>query len=336
MPHTSPDRIAFTACPEHAGARLDRVLAAEIADISRTRLQELIKQGSVTLAGAAVTDPGRRVKEGDAITVSLPPPVPASPAPEHIALNIVYEDAHLIVIDKPAGLVVHPAPGNREGTLVNALIAHCGASLSGIGGVMRPGIVHRLDKNTSGLMVAAKTDAAHRGLAAQFADHGREGPLERAYVALVWGAPPQPAGTVATRIGRHPTHRQKMAVLKAGGRHAVTHYRTLRRIPPDAPRLSAVQCVLETGRTHQIRVHLAHLGCPVICDDVYGAGYRSKNCVLPASVRDAIIALNRQALHAATLGFQHPVTGKSLKFTSELPGDMARIVERSEARVKKS
>jgi 23S rRNA pseudouridine1911/1915/1917 synthase len=328
--------ITLTIQPEHSGLRLDRVLAGELAGISRTRLQELIKHGQVTLGGGTITDPGRRVKPGEEITVDVPPPVAAEPAPEHIALKVVFEDRHLIVIDKPAGLVVHPAPGNRDGTLVNALIAHCGASLSGIGGVMRPGIVHRLDKNTSGLLVVAKTDAAHQGLAAQFADHGQEGPLERAYIALVWGTPPQPAGTVSTQIGRHPTNRQKMAVLRTGGRHAVTHYRALDTSGTGPQQLGMVKCTLETGRTHQIRVHLAYLGCPVIGDPVYSTGFRSKNCVLPEELGSAIIALNRQALHAATLGFEHPVTGKSLRFSSDLPGDMARIVEISKMRLRKS
>ncbi|MGH6802389.1 MAG: RluA family pseudouridine synthase, partial [Methyloceanibacter sp.] len=241
--------------------------------------------------------------------------------------NVVYEDDTLIVIDKPAGFVVHPGAGHAAGTLVNALIAHCGMSLSGIGGVARPGIVHRLDKDTSGLMVVAKTDQAHRALAAQFADHGRTGELERGYLALVWGAPSRPYGTIDAAIGRHPTSRTKMAVLPAKGREAVTHWRVVETFGrKDAPIASLIECTLETGRTHQVRVHLAHIGHPLIGDPLYGQGFKSKLRKLPEPLRGKL-ALDRQALHAARLAFAHPVTGTLLKFNSPLPADLAEIVE---------
>jgi 23S rRNA pseudouridine1911/1915/1917 synthase len=252
-----------------AGARLDRALATTIADLSRTRLKALILAGEVTVGGRTVRDPGHRVNAGDAVTVALPPPEPAAPAPENIPLNIVFEDDAIIVIDKPRGMVVHPAAGKTTGTLVNALIAHCGESLSGIGGVKRPGIVHRLDKDTTGLMVVAKTDRAHASLAAQFADHGRTGPLRRGYLAFVWGAPDRPRGTIEQPIDRHPHARDKMAV-RVGGREAITHWEVLERFPgPDGkPVASLLACRLDTGRTHQIRVHLAHAGHPLIGDPV--------------------------------------------------------------------
>ncbi len=250
--------------------------------------------------------------------IEIPPPTPAEPLPEAIPLTVLFEDEHLIVVDKPAGMAAHPAPGSETGTLVNALLAHCGASLSGIGGVARPGIVHRLDKDTSGVMVAAKTDAAHRGLAALFERHD----IERVYLALTRGAPKQAAGVVATRIGRSPRDRKKMAVVRSGGREAVTHYQVQRRYGPAARPLAArVACRLETGRTHQIRVHLAHIGAPCLGDPLYGAG-------APAPAVKAAIAeagLARQALHAAVLGFVHPITGERLRFESDLPADMARL-----------
>jgi 23S rRNA pseudouridine1911/1915/1917 synthase len=254
----------------------------------------------------------------------------AEPEAEHIALKVLYEDTALIVIDKPAGLVVHPAAGNWTGTLVNALIAHCGESLSGIGGVKRPGIVHRLDKDTSGVMVIAKTDAAHRGLAAQFADHGREGGLDRRYLALVWGAPRPHIGRIAGNIGRHPSHRLKMAVLTHGGKAAVTTYNTVETFSAkngEETTASLLECRLETGRTHQIRVHLAHIGHAVIGDPLYGRGYSSKTRALPQEVKSAIVLLERQALHAAVLGFHHPITNKFMQFRSELPEDLRGVVK---------
>jgi 23S rRNA pseudouridine1911/1915/1917 synthase len=309
-----------------AGARLDRALATTIADLSRTRLKALILAGEVTIGGRTVRDPGHRVNAGDTVKVALPPPEPATPAAEKIPLNIAFEDDEIIVIDKPRGMVVHPAAGKTTGTLVNALIAHCGESLSGIGGVRRPGIVHRLDKDTTGLMVVAKTDRAHARLAAQFADHGRTGPLRRGYLAFVWGAPDRPRGTIEQPIDRHPHARDKMAV-RPGGREAITHWEVLERFlgPDGKPVASLLACRLETGRTHQIRVHLAHAGHPLIGDSVYGPGFRTKVARLAPKAAEAVEALGRQALHAYLLAIEHPVTGRSLEFHSELPGDLARL-----------
>lgn len=320
-----------TVAEANAGERLDRTLALTIADLSRSRLKALILAGEVTIGGRTVRDPGQRVNAGDTVTVALPPPEPATPAPEPIPLNIVFEDDEIVVIDKPRGMVVHPAAGKTTGTLVNALIAHCGESLSGIGGVRRPGIVHRLDKDTTGLMVVAKTDRAHASLAAQFADHGRTGPLRRGYLAFVWGAPDRPRGTIDQPIDRHPHARDKMAV-REGGREAITHWEMLERFPGQGgeqpsgkPVASLLACRLETGRTHQIRVHLAHAGHPLIGDPVYGPGFRTKIALLGPQAAEAVEALGRQALHAYLLTIEHPVTGQSLEFRSELPGDLARL-----------
>src|SRR6516165_2481461 len=257
----SPTPTSVLVGPDEAGERLDRVLARHLADLSRSRLKTLIEAGTVEVDGNTIRDPSHRVNSGAAIKVDVPPPRPARPEAEPIPLKVVYEDDDMIVIDKPAGLVVHPAAGNWTGTLVNALIAHCGDSLSGIGGVRRPGIVHRLDKDTSGLLVVAKTDRAHRKLAAQFVDHGRTGPLERAYLAFVWGVPSRPKGTIDKPIDRHPQARDKMAV-RAGGRVAVTHWEVLECYPGTGGDTvaSLLECRLETGRTHQIRVHLAAIG----------------------------------------------------------------------------
>ena len=310
---------------EDAGARLDRLLAARTA-LSRTRLKALILEGRVTIGARTIRDPGYRVNAGDAIALDVPEPMPAEPAGERIALSVVYEDDSIIVIDKPAGLVVHPAPGHASGTLVNALIAHCGTSLSGIGGVKRPGIVHRLDKDTSGLMVVAKTDQAHQALAAQFADHGRTGRLQRGYLALAWGTPDRPKGTIEAPIARHPRSRAKMAV-RAGGRPAVTHWQVLERYAgtDGKPVASLIACRLATGRTHQIRVHLAHIGHPLLGDATYGTGFRTKAALLPPAARMALADLGRQALHAYLLTVQHPVSGESLQFRSELPAELARL-----------
>jgi 23S rRNA pseudouridine1911/1915/1917 synthase len=309
-----------------AGGRLDRVLAESLPQLSRTRLKTLIQDGAVSSSGRTILDPGYRVKSGESLAVAVPPPEPAEPAGEAIPLVILHEDADLIVIDKPAGLVVHPATGHRSGTLVNALIAHCGASLSGIGGVMRPGIVHRLDKDTSGVMVVAKNDRAHQALSAQFADHGRTGPLERGYLAFVWGAPDRPKGTVEAPIDRHPHARDKMAV-RGSGREAITHWARRETYPgrDGKPVASLIACALETGRTHQIRVHLAHIGFPVLGDATYGTGFRSKAARLPEPAKAALAALGRQALHAYLLTFEHPRTGEILTFRSELPADLARL-----------
>jgi 23S rRNA pseudouridine1911/1915/1917 synthase len=310
---------------EEAGQRLDRVLAARIPSLSRSRLKALILDGQVKIAARTIRDPAAHVNSGDTITVNLPPPEEAKPAGEEIPLNIVYEDDAVIVIDKPAGLVVHPAAGHAKGTLVNALIAHCGASLSGIGGVKRPGIVHRLDKDTSGLMVVAKTDHAHRALSKQFAEKA-EGPLERSYLAFVWGAPAKPRGTISAPLERHPHAREKRAV-RAGGREAVTHWQVLERFAgrDGKPVASLIACTLETGRTHQIRVHLAHIGHPVLGDATYSAAFKTKASLLSAEAREALDALGRQALHAYRLAFEHPESGELMEFQSELPADLRRL-----------
>jgi 23S rRNA pseudouridine1911/1915/1917 synthase len=312
-----------------ARLRLDRALAARFEELSRSRLKALILAGHVTVSGRTIRDPSHHVNAGDRIAIALPRAEPAEPGPEAIPLVIVYEDDDVIVIDKPRGLVVHPAAGNRTGTLVNALIAHCGTSLSGIGGVRRPGIVHRLDKDTTGLMVVAKNDRAHRSLAAQFADHGRTGPLERGYLAFAWGAPDRPKGTIDKPIDRHPRARERMAV-RADGRPAITHWEVAERYPPSSPAsgpavASLLACRLETGRTHQIRVHLAAIGHPLLGDVVYGPGFKTKAAKLPPAAKDALQALARQALHAYMLGFEHPSTGEPIKFRSELPPDLARL-----------
>jgi 23S rRNA pseudouridine1911/1915/1917 synthase len=311
---------------DEAGQRLDRVLAARIEDFSRSRLKALILDGGVAIDGRTIRDPEYRVNAGQTALVHVPQPTPAKPAAETIPLAIVHEDDDLIVIDKPRGLVVHPAAGNWTGTLVNALIAHCGASLSGIGGEKRPGIVHRLDKDTTGLMVVAKNDRAHRKLAAQFAEHGRDDRLQRGYLAFAWGAPDRPKGTIEAPIDRHPHARDKRAV-RAGGREAVTHWEVLERYAgtDGRPVASLLACRLDTGRTHQIRVHLAHIGHPLLGDDTYGPGFKTKAAHLAPAARDALAALGRQALHAYLLGFEHPTTGESLAFRSELPGELGRL-----------
>jgi 23S rRNA pseudouridine1911/1915/1917 synthase len=321
-----PRRQELVAAEAETGDRLDRVLAAHIADLSRTRVKALILAGEVTVGGRTIRDPGHRVNAGDAITIAVPEPEPATPVAETIPLNIVYEDDAIIVIDKPSGLVVHPAAGNWSGTLVNALIAHCGDSLSGIGGVRRPGIVHRLDKDTTGLLVVAKTDRAHAVLARQFADHGRTGPLRRGYLAFVWGAPDRPRGTIDKPIARHPHARDKMAVRQEG-REAVTHWEVLERYPgaDGKPVASLLACQLETGRTHQIRVHLAHIGHPLMGDSVYGSGFKTRASRLSPEAAQALEALGRQALHAYLLIIAHPITGRPLEFRSELPADLARL-----------
>ncbi len=313
----------------HAGEaeRLDRALALAFGDLSRSRLKALIQAGHVAVDGVETRDPARKVAAGAALSVAVPPAAPAAPEPEGIALSIVYEDDQVVVLDKPAGLVVHPAAGHESGTLVNALIAHCGESLSGIGGVRRPGIVHRLDKDTSGLLVVAKTDLAHRSLSAQFADHGRSGPLERAYRAIVWGLPSRAGGRIEAALGRSVHNREKIAVVAGErGRFAATRYAVEEALPAAAPVASLVRCELETGRTHQIRVHLAHLGHPLLGDALYGSGFRTKANLLAPEPRAALAALGRQALHAAILGFAHPASGKTLRFESPLPADMARLI----------
>jgi 23S rRNA pseudouridine1911/1915/1917 synthase len=326
-----PTVETVTVSADEAGQRLDRVLAARVPSLSRSRLKALILDGQVTVAARTIRDPAAQVKSGDTLTVTLPPPEAAAPAGEDIPLTIVYEDDALIVIDKPPGLVVHPAAGHAAGTLVNALIAHCGDSLSGIGGVKRPGIVHRLDKDTSGLMVIAKTDKAHRALSKQF-ENKADGPLERGYLAFVWGAPVQPKGTIDAPLERHPHARDRRAV-REGGREAVTHWQVLERFAgQDAgkagkPAASLIACTLDTGRTHQIRVHLAHIGHPILGDETYSTGFKTKASLLSEPARDALGALGRQALHAYRLAFAHPETGELMEFQCELPPDLRRLHE---------
>ena len=311
-----------------AGTRLDKLLAARIGELSRERIKALIRAGNVQDAsGASLGDGAYRVKPGETFAVSLPPPTPAEPEAQPISLDIVYEDPHLIVVDKAAHMVVHPAAGHASGTLVNALIAHCGDSLSGIGGVKRPGIVHRLDKGTSGLLVVAKSDAAHQGLSEQFAAHGTDGRMQRAYLALVWGKPLRPRGTISARLARSQTNRTKITVTRGeAGRHAVTHYEVLTSTDTPAGPVSLLRLELETGRTHQIRVHLAHIGHPVLGDATYGSGFKAKAAKLSPEAIAALEALDRQALHAAELGFEHPITGKPQHFDSELPADMQTLL----------
>lgn len=297
-----------------AGARLDKALAAVLPDLSRERIKALILEGQVlSQAGRTVSDPALRVASGQIFALHVPAPTEATAQPQDIALNVVYEDADLIVVDKPAGMVVHPAAGNADGTLVNALLHHCAGQLSGIGGVARPGIVHRIDKDTSGLIVAAKNDIAHEGLARQFKDHS----IERRYAAIVSGRPIPPAGTVDQWIGRSDSDRKKMAVQPEGrGKHAVTHYRML-EVLRDA---ALVECRLETGRTHQVRVHMAHIGHPLIGDPVYSKSKKHFKSILET------LHFDRQALHARTLGFIHPVSRNALAFESRIPADMQELL----------
>lgn len=312
-----------------AGERLDRYLSSMIEAVSRQRLKALILDGQVRVAGTVQTDPASRVRGGGYIDVVIPEPRPAEPLGEDIPLNIVFEDADLIVIDKPPGLVAHPAPGHETGTLVNALIAHCGQELSGIGGVKRPGIVHRLDKDTSGLLVIAKTDQAHQGLSAQFQAHGTDGLLQREYLALVWGRFDRPKGVIDAPLARSPANRRKMAIAKPGtGRRAVTHYAVEQEFKAKAGgEISRLRLQLETGRTHQIRVHMASIGHPLLGDRTYGAGFKASEAQLPNNAMLALQQLGRQALHATLLGFQHPVSKKSMCFESNMPGDVSAVVK---------
>jgi 23S rRNA pseudouridine1911/1915/1917 synthase len=293
-----------------AGWRLDRALAAQVPTLSRERLKVLTKAGALTRDAEAVRDPAIKVKGNERFSLAIPDPEPAHNEPQEIPLTILYEDEHLLVVDKPAGLVVHPAAGNRDGTMVNALLHHCGGSLSGIGGVARPGIVHRIDKDTSGLLVVAKHDRAHEGLAKQFADHS----IDRRYLAIVSGVPRQAEGKVDAPLARSPHNRKKIAIMPRGKR-AVTHWKRL-AILRDA---ALVECRLETGRTHQVRVHMASIGHPLIGDPVYGRG--------KSVHRDLLNQLDfkRQALHAAHLGFIHPITKGRLSFDSALPSDMQEL-----------
>jgi 23S rRNA pseudouridine1911/1915/1917 synthase len=305
---------------EDDGERLDRFLARRLAGLSRSRLKQLIEAGCVSAGGATLSEPSQRVKPGQVFTVKLPEAAPATPRGQAIDLAIVYEDADLIVVDKPAGMVVHPAPGNPEGTLVNALIAHCGASLSGIGGERRPGIVHRLDKDTSGLIVAAKNDATHQALSADFAARR----IERRYLAVAWGRPTPGEGEIEGAIGRHPVDRKRMALVKRGGKPALTRYKVLEALGPGA---SLVECRLATGRTHQIRVHLAAIGHPLLGDPVYGRETAARRARLDPAAWAALSAFRRQALHAASLGFLHPRTKVWMAFASPLPADLQCLIK---------
>jgi 23S rRNA pseudouridine1911/1915/1917 synthase len=312
---------SVTCVTADAGERLDRVLAARLGDLSRSRLKHLILEGSVTWNGATISDPAMRVKPGQTFDVAIPEAVRDRPMAQAMTLDIRYEDDHLLVVDKPAGLVVHPAPGNPDRTLVNALLAHCGDSLAGIGGVKRPGIVHRLDKDTSGLMVVAKSEPAHARLAADFAARR----ISRAYQGVVWGIPLPRSGEIAGNIGRSPVNRKKMAVLPRGGRPALTHYRVLREFRGVA---AAVECRLATGRTHQIRVHMSQRGHPLIGDPLYGSARTERRSkLLPESARGPVAAFPRQALHAQTLGFVHPISQALLEFTSQLPSDIKILLD---------
>ncbi|MGO4436640.1 RluA family pseudouridine synthase [Rhizobium sp. RAF56] len=317
---------------ETAEGRLDAWLTAKVGeDFSRSRIKALVKEGAVLLNGVPITDPQRKVRPGDSYQITLPEPEDPTPKGENIPLDVLFEDDDLIVISKPAGLVVHPAAGNWTGTLVNALIYHCGASLSGIGGVRRPGIVHRLDKDTTGVMVVAKNDVAHRHLSQQFADHGRTMPLERAYQAIVWGRPSQLVGTIDAALGRSTGDRTRRAVKRSDSHdadEAVTHYQVLERFHenPDATALaSLIDCRLETGRTHQIRVHMAHIGHPLLGDVVYGAGFKTKANLLPEAAKKVVNRFPRQALHAYLLQFEHPRSGEVMHFESPLPDDMKEL-----------
>ncbi|MEM6482890.1 MAG: RluA family pseudouridine synthase [Pseudomonadota bacterium] len=321
-------------------ARLDKALARDVpeaASLSRSRLARLIGDGHVTLGGVVVTDPKRRVQEGDIVEIRVPKAVETDMAPEAISLDIAFEDDDLIVINKPPGMVVHPAPGSPTGTLVNALLHHCGESLSGVGGEKRPGIVHRIDKDTSGLLVVAKTDRAHHGLAAQFEAHH----VERRYQALVYGIPdpsePRLRGLrgisaepgnvikITTQLGRHRTDRQRQAVSFEAGRHAVTRLRPTNRFG-QPPQIAMVECWLETGRTHQIRVHLAYAGHSLVGDPVYGGRRKIRRETLPKGAENALEVFQRQALHAAMLGFTHPVSTEHMQFSAPMPPDMTGLI----------
>lgn len=329
------DRMKALTVPDGAaGSRLDQWMAGELApDLSRSRVKALIEAGSVTLNGKPVLEAKHKLKADDVISLEVPEATPAEPVGEDIDLDILHEDEDVIVINKPAGLVVHPGNGNWTGTLVNALIHHCGESLSGIGGVKRPGIVHRLDKDTSGVMVVAKNDKAHKNLSEAFADHGLNGDLERAYLALVWGTPNQPSGVIEAHLGRSTKDRLKQAVVaesREDARHAVTHFTVVERFgqKPDGTAVaSLVECRLETGRTHQIRVHMSHIGHPLIGDQDYGQAFKTKVNKLPEPLATTVRDFHRQALHAYLLAFSHPSSGDFMEFESELPEDMETLVE---------
>ncbi len=310
MPDAPAGMHRLTVPADRAGERLDRYLSGIVSGLSRARAQRLIREGRVRLSGEPAR-PSSRLTGGESIVVIIPPPVPLDLVPEDLPLRVLHEDPHLLVVEKPAGMVVHPAPGHAAGTLVNALLSRADI-LSGIGGVSRPGIVHRLDRDTSGILVVAKTDAAHGGLSSQLASHA----MDRRYRGIVFGAPPREEGTVSTRIGRHPVHRKKMAVLSSGGRVAVTHFRRIGAFCG----FSLIEFRLETGRTHQVRVHCAHLRCPIVGDDVYG---RPRRILLGKGDARRTVTVSRFFLHAFHLGFTHPVTGDRMEFTVPDPPEFA-------------
>lgn len=309
-----------------AGTRLDKILSDQLTDMSRSRVQALIKEGNVTLlasgAERTIVSASTGVKPGEQYRLVIPQATDAEPAPENIPLSVTFEDEHLIVIDKPAGMVVHPAPGSPDGTLVNALLHHCSGSLSGIGGVKRPGIVHRIDKDTSGLLVVAKHDKAHTGLAEQFAAHT----VERRYHAVCKGRPNPLNGRIEGNIGRNPRDRKKMAVVPSGGKHAVTHYRSMASYQQGGHAVATyIECQLETGRTHQVRVHMMNAGNPLVGDPLYARP--TLPSYLKGKARDGLAKFKRQALHAKSLGFEHPITGQAFKFECELPYDFIELLE---------
>jgi 23S rRNA pseudouridine1911/1915/1917 synthase len=311
------------ATAEDAGQRVDKFLSARLEGISRSRVQALIDGGHISCDGKTISDAATKVKDGQHFEVNIPAIVESHLLPQDIPLTIIYEDEHILILNKPAGLTVHPGAGNPDSTLVNALLAHCGDSLSGIGGVARPGIVHRIDKETSGLLAVAKNDAAHAALSEQLATRT----LKRTYTALVWGIPKQKQGTITGNIARSPLNRQKMAVVKSGGRPATTHYKTVASY--QSPVISLVECNLETGRTHQIRVHFAHMGNALVGDPVYGGGTanRIKAMRIDEEKKAVLLGFTRQALHAKELGLIHPATGKHMQFSCELPEDMQELIE---------
>jgi 23S rRNA pseudouridine1911/1915/1917 synthase len=327
---------SFLIDADHAGARLDKWLSERIESLTRTRIKALIDSGALTRNGEIFTDPSWKLREGEQYSLLVPPPEDPVPQPENIPLDIVYEDADLIVVNKPVGMVVHPAAGNWSGTLVNALIHHCGASLSGIGGVARPGIVHRIDKDTTGLIVAAKNDVAHQSLAKAFSKHD----IERAYEAIAVGAPRPGVGTIEAALMRSGADRKKMIVVRldthSKARHAVTHYKITEAFGRRRAKLkgdalaSLIECRLETGRTHQIRVHLSHIGCPIVGDPTYGRGPGLGGLKPGDNAADDALAVlkdfRRQALHAKTLGFEHPVSGEMMRFECEAPPDFQQLL----------
>ena len=310
----------LTVANEERRLRLDKLLAQRLPELSRSRIQSLMTEGMVLLDNTIMDNANYRVKSGQSITLTLPPATKADPVPQNITLDIVFEDEHLLVVNKPSGMVVHPAPGNNDGTLVNALLYHCGDDLQGIGSVKRPGIVHRIDKDTSGLMVVAKTEPCHHGLIELFSRHA----IKRSYQALVWGIPSPPRGTITGNIGRCPRNRKKMAVVSNGGKTAITHYRVLDTLAHGT--VSLVECRLETGRTHQIRIHMTHVGTPLVGDPVYGNQSKSRQKHFSAEAKIIMESFNRQALHAKTLGFIHPITGENRLFESKLSNDLKALI----------